>query len=136
MGDGPRSAGPAIELEAVLHTEQLVDVRHMLELRLEAVGEAALWAVVTATNELVTNALVHGGRCLGLRAYVLDDRVRVEVDDPSPVRIGDRARLDGGLSIVGRLASAWGDEPAAARVGGELGRPSKVAKTVWCEIEV
>lgn len=135
--------GPAIELEAVLHTEQLGDVRHMLELRLGAMGEAALWAVVTATNELVTNALVHGGRCLGLRAYVLDDRVRVEVDDPSPVRIGDRARLDGGLAIVGRLSTAWGDEPAAARVGGELAgpdptpaRPSKVAKTVWCEIEV
>lgn len=124
-------------LEAVLHVDQLADVRRMLELRLGGVAEVGLWRVVTATNELVTNALQHGGRCLGLRVYVSGALVRIEVDDPSPVRVS-AGRPHGGLGIVRGLADSWGD--AVPGLGAEtdgLGRTAGgAAKTVWCEILV
>lgn len=128
--------GPAVELEAVLHTEQLADVRRMLELRLHSIDAAALWRVITATNEMVANALVHAGRCLGLRVYLVDaaSAVRVEVDDPSPVRL-PHDPVGGGLGIVSSLTSEWGDQLSGPRaVTGQGGRSA--AKTVWCEIAV
>lgn len=128
--------GPAVVLEAILHSEQLSDVRHILGTRLCEIPMSDLWRIVTATNELATNALVHAGRCLGLRVYVLGRSVRVEVDDPSPVRIPIEG-LSGGLAIVASVATRWGDQvpgPVAAGGGHPLRPPA--AKTVWCEIEL
>lgn len=127
--------GPAVVLEAVLHTDQLADIRNMLQIRLQVAGDPGLWQVVTATNELVTNALVHGGRCVGLRVYWTAPVARVEVDDPSPLRVAS-ARRGRGLRIVEDLSTAWGDEPAdrSWTDGGPPGRQA-AAKTVWCEID-
>lgn len=128
--------GPAVVLEAVLHPEQLFDVRQILTVRLAAVPAEDLWKVVTATNELVTNALVHAGRCIGLRVYLEDGSVRVEVDDPSPSRVPTDG-LTGGLAIVAGVASSWGDAtPGADAAGGGTPRRVPAAKTVWCEIEI
>ena len=137
MSTGFDRGGPAVVMEAVLHTDQLADVRRMLELRLDGVDAESLWQVVTATNELVTNALVHCGRCLGLRVYLSEQMVRIEVDDTSPARIV-RGRTSGGLAIVDHLASSWGDLAPGppAEAGGRDQRPGGAAKTVWCEIDV
>lgn len=134
-GQGHDAAvGPALVLEAVLHTDQLADIRRMLATRLDRVGDDTLWEVVTATNELVTNALVHSGRCLGLRIYWDAPVVRIEVDDPSPVRL-DPDRRGRGLRIVSDLASRWGDRLADPSPPGVLRRRgASPAKTVWCEL--
>lgn len=126
--------GPALVLEAVLHTDQLADVRRMLQARLGTPGEDRLWQLTLATNELVTNALVHAGGCLGLRVFWDDPLARVEVDDPSPVRLA-AATPGRGLGIVEELAAGWGDrllKPPTPHPGSARG-PVAV-KTVWCEI--
>lgn len=132
-----------VALEAVLDTRQLHDVRRMLELRLGELGPAEMWRVITATNELVTNALVHGGRCLGLRVYFNPGVVRVEVDDPNPRRVETATTKPSrsGLGIVAELSTRWGDlappsVPPGAASADLLLRSRGAAKTVWCEVAV
>jgi two-component sensor histidine kinase len=123
-----------VVLEAVLHTDQLADVRRILQARLGTPGEDRLWQVTLAANELVTNALLHAGGCVGLRVFWDDPIARVEVDDPSPVRLS--ATTPGrGLGIVDELAAGWGDQlldPPSPRPGRSRGPVA--TKTVWCEI--
>jgi anti-sigma regulatory factor (Ser/Thr protein kinase) len=141
MQAGDQPGQLVVALEAVLDTRQLHDVRKMLELRLGDLGQAEMWSVITATNELVINALVHGGRCLGLRVYRGHGAVRVEVDDPNPRRVGRSTSLRSGLGIVAGLSRRWGDEapprvpPGAVSVDLLL-RSRGAAKTVWCEVAV
>lgn len=131
-----------VALEAVLDTAQLHDVRGMLVLRLGDLGPGEMWGVVTATNELVTNALVHGGRCLGLRVYQRLEVVRIEVDDPNPRRVvADPTRSGTGLGIVAGLCTGWGDLvppalPRGAASADLVVRSRGAAKTVWCELAV
>ena len=88
------------------------------------VDDAAL--VVT---ELVSNAVLHAGGPITLSASVAHDgsAVRLEVADTSPVppvlrEYGNVASTGRGLTLVARLASRWGIEPADS------------GKRVWVEI--
>ena len=82
------------------------------------------------TSELVTNALVHGGGDTTLVVDVDDERIRVEVIDLdaglnlAPLDVDVTAEHGRGLTIVGRLARAWGVEP----------RPR--GKAVWFELDL
>lgn len=84
--------------------------------------EAAL-----VVSELVTNALVHGGRTATLTLALVDDRVQVAVQDSSPLIPAPRAssvddESGRGLEIVSMLALGWGVEPVPGgkRVFAEL----------------
>ena len=84
--------------------------------------------VELVVSELVTNALLHGAAPVLLRLSTLAGRVRIEVEDSGrdlPVRMrGDAEAMTGrGLSLVARLASGWGVEPAQGR-----------GKVVWAEL--
>lgn len=79
------------------------------------------------TSELVTNAVVHAGTGVRLRAVCVADRVRVEVSDRSAVLPMQRqpvpeAMSGRGLVLVSSLADRWGVDPS----------PS--GKTVWFEL--
>jgi len=91
-------------------------------------GERTAIAVLLA-NELVTNAIRHGGeRTVTLRIALVDDgRVRVEVSDGGPGRpelqSADPDRENGrGLHMVATLAERWGV------------RSSATGKTVWFDL--
>lgn len=78
------------------------------------------------TSELVANAVLHGWGHLALRVLLVDDRLRIEVEDanPSPPELtaGHANRAGGfGMRIVDRL-SVWGWEP------------TDTGKVVWAEI--
>jgi anti-sigma regulatory factor (Ser/Thr protein kinase) len=80
-------------------------------------------------SELVTNACVHGAEPIRVRLDVDEGRVRVEVEDGSPmmpvVRQPDGFSTIGrGLLIVESLSRAWGAE----RVG--------AGKVVWAEVPI
>lgn len=85
-------------------------------------------ATVLLTSEVVTNALLHSGTAsIRLRLVLLDDAVRIEVDDDSAV--APRARTFGpesgtgrGLALVEAAARSWGSIPTAH------------GKTVWFEV--
>jgi anti-sigma regulatory factor (Ser/Thr protein kinase) len=80
-------------------------------------------------SELVTNACVHGAEPIRVRLDVDQRRVRVEVEDGSPVlpevqRPDGRSTIGRGLRIVESLSRAWGAE----RVG--------AGKVVWAELPI
>ena len=84
--------------------------------------------VELVVSELVTNALLHGAAPVVLRLSVARDRVRVEVEDsgrelPVRMRQDGEAMTGRGLSLVARLSSGWGVEPAGGR-----------GKVVWAEV--
>lgn len=87
-------------------------------------------AAVLLADELVANALEHGGGSPTLEAVVAHGTLRLAVTDASPVlpqpaaadvALSDRGR---GLLLVIALATRWGAEPR------------EEGKTVWCEIDV
>lgn len=85
-------------------------------------------ALLLAT-ELVTNAIEHGGAPAVLDAAILDQVVRVAVDDsssftPEPKIASELDERGRGLFLVDALASRWGTE---SRTGG---------KTVWFEVDL
>jgi len=80
-------------------------------------------------SELVTNACVHGAEPIRVHLDVGQARVRVEVEDGSPVmpevkRPDGRSTVGRGLLIVESLSRAWGAERAGA------------GKVVWAEVPV
>ena len=82
-------------------------------------------------TELVANAVLHAGGPITLTAAVAGDAtaVRIEVADTSPVppvlrEYGNVASTGRGLTLVARLASRWGVEPADP------------GKRVWVELAV
>jgi anti-sigma regulatory factor (Ser/Thr protein kinase) len=80
-------------------------------------------------SELVSNACVHGAEPIRVCLDVDQGRVRVEVEDGSPMmpeikRPDGRSTIGRGLLIVESLSRAWGAE----RVG-----PGKV---VWAEVPI
>ncbi|MGH9108733.1 MAG: ATP-binding protein [Acidimicrobiales bacterium] len=84
---------------------------------------------VLLTDELVTNALVHGGGRFSLAVDVGADTLRVEVGDRSPdvPRVlrpaGDREH-GRGMAIVDALATTWGTDREEDR------------KVVWFELSL
>ncbi|MCW2792834.1 MAG: hypothetical protein JWO76_1932 [Nocardioides sp.] len=78
-------------------------------------------------SEVVTNALVHAGTVIGLRAWVGDAGLRVEVDDgslqlPAPRNNSTLAGTGRGLRLLQGMVDRWGAQP---RDDG---------KTVWFEL--
>lgn len=142
--ESERDASPLLllALEAVVHTEQLAEVRSIIDQRLAYLPEPARWQVVLAASELVTTALLDDGRCTGLRIYDLGrvgrrPVIRIEVDDPSPV-VSSSGPDDGraALAVVAALADRWGRaDPSSTTVRNEP-RPSPVGTTVWCELHL
>lgn len=81
--------------------------------RPELADDAALVA-----SELVTNALLHGGGCRGVRVTAINGGLRVEVRDgnkePPLMGFPSEESLTGrGLRLVASLAVAWGAEVEA-----------------------
>lgn len=79
-------------------------------------------------SEVVTNALVHAGTPIGIRASVGADGLRVEVTDgstqaPAPRSYGPMAGTGRGLRLLQQLADQWG---TLVRLDG---------KTVWFELD-
>jgi len=81
-------------------------------------------------TELVTNALIHGGRRCDVAISFGHERLRIEVRDDHlggpEVQAADAQREHGrGLILVSAMADAWGVDPSAA--GG---------KVVWAELRL
>ena len=86
---------------------------------------------VLLTDELVTNALVHGGGRFSLAVEVAEHTLQVRVGDGSPdtprvLHPPDDREHGRGMAIVDALASAWGtdQEPARKVVWFELALPA------------
>jgi anti-sigma regulatory factor (Ser/Thr protein kinase) len=80
-------------------------------------------------SELVTNACVHGAESIRVHLDVDQRRLRVEVEDGSPMmpevqRPDGRSTIGRGLLIVESLSSAWGAERSGA------------GKVVWAEVPI
>jgi anti-sigma regulatory factor (Ser/Thr protein kinase) len=80
-----------------------------------------------AISELVTNAVLHGRSPLTLRIELLQDRVRVEVWDGSPLSpsfsmLDPTAVTGRGLMLISAASDRWGVEPASE------------GKCVWFEL--
>lgn len=81
-------------------------------------------------DELLTNAVVHGGGQFTLAAWVDETRLRVIVSDQSssaPLDVfppGHELEYGRGLTIVDAMASKWGIE----RCGSE--------KSIWFELDL
>jgi anti-sigma regulatory factor (Ser/Thr protein kinase) len=84
-------------------------------------------AATLLTSELVTNAVLHAGGTIGLRASWENDRLRVEITDgstttPEADRVVSEAASGRGLQLVGALSTRWGSSPTAT------------GKVVWFEL--
>ena len=83
---------------------------------------------VLLTDEVATNALLHGGGEYTVALDLDDVRIRVEVTDtcPDPPIVYEPSidrEFGRGMAIVNALATAWGTERAGA------------GKTVWFELQ-
>ncbi len=72
-------------------------------------------------SELVANAARHGRGRIRMRLEIVDERLRVEVDDDAEM-LGPSAPDSRGLQLVDALSCAWG---VRLQTGG---------KTVWAEL--
>jgi len=84
---------------------------------------------VLLTDELVTNAILHGGGSFTLSADMGCDILRVVIADTSPIApsvlVQSAEREHGrGMAIVEALATDWGTER------------SDTGKTVWFELDL
>jgi anti-sigma regulatory factor (Ser/Thr protein kinase) len=119
-----------VELRTTLGQDpvEVSAARHLLAQQLALWGVAAEDVAVLLVSELVTNALVHGGPPVELRATRTPEGLRVEVRDNAPDQPVIRdTPLDvpggQGLRLVDALASRWGWVTAG------------VGKAVWFEID-
>jgi anti-sigma regulatory factor (Ser/Thr protein kinase) len=105
--------------------------RHALSEILDGWGfaEPAREDVLLVVSELVTNAVLHGAEPIVVTVVRAAERVRVEVTDgatdasPHSNRVPPEAETGRGLSVVTRLAAAWGWRASPGR-----------GKTVWAEL--
>jgi anti-sigma regulatory factor (Ser/Thr protein kinase) len=105
--------------------------RHAVTEVLEGWGcrGAAREDLLLVVSELVTNAVLHGAEPIVVTVVRTPDRVRVEVTDGAPDasphsnRVRPDAETGRGLSVVTRLAAAWGWRATPGR-----------GKTVWAEL--
>ena len=106
LGGGP------VELGEVAAAADLAPTRDALIRVLIAVERNNVNDILTVLSELETNALHHAGGATGVRALLLDDMLRLEVDDASArspaMRPADGANGGFGLRIVDQLTVRWG----------------------------
>ena len=106
LGGGP------VELGEVAAAADLAPTRLALVNALTAVERNNVNDILTVLSELETNALHHAGGATGVRAHLLDDMLRLEVDDASarmPVLRASAGASGGfGLRIIDQLAVRWG----------------------------
>jgi anti-sigma regulatory factor (Ser/Thr protein kinase) len=120
---------------AVLSTELPVEPISARVARTFVSDALASWSLgdvtdetVLLTSEVVTNALLHtGSGSIRLRLRLLDDGVRVEIDDdshalPQARHYSPEAGTGRGLALVELAARSWGATPTPA------------GKTVWFEV--
>lgn len=92
-----------------------------------------LESAVLLTSELATNAVLHARSGFAVLVERLDDQIRVEVLDSSPVPPRRRhnastAATGRGVGLVESLSTAWGVTP--------LGHLDGFAKGVWFTLPV
>ena len=105
--------------------------RHALTAILDGWGcaDADREDLLLVVSELVTNAVLHGAEPIVVTVVRAPERVRVEVTDgasdasPHSNRVPPEAETGRGLSVVIRLAAAWGWRASPGR-----------GKTVWAEL--
>ena len=131
--DGPQTYGAArtevFELDA--DPDAPARSRHAVTEVLTGWGcaESAQDDLLLVVSELVTNAVVHGAEPIVVTVVHASERVRVEVTDglsdasPHTNRAAPDAETGRGLSVVTRLASAWGWRASPGH-----------GKTVWAEV--
>ena len=89
---------------------------------------AASEVAALLTSEIVTNAVVHAGGDIRVRVVGGTGRVRISVEDRSPVKpapreAGEKAVTGRGLNLVEHLAASWGVDDVDA------------GKVVWFELD-
>jgi hypothetical protein len=124
-----------LELEAVLRTEQLADVRAMVDVRLTHLPEADRWRIVLVVDELVTFALVAAGGCAGLRLLEQPDgAVRVEVDHREPGAAMSGPADDAVRRVLGTIGRGWGDHRLRGHEPDGSDRDPDGGRTLWCDV--
>lgn len=106
--------------------------RRWVAARCAALGvEPAGQDLALLVSELVTNASIHAREpvCLRLTIDLRRGRVRIEVEDGSPItptvrRPGSRSAGGRGMLIVESLSRSWGTEP------------TDTGKVVWAEVPI
>ena len=102
-------------------------VRQQLAQVADEINDETLDAASLLISELVTNAIVHAGTDVAVRAAFGDGVFRVEVSDGSPALPANRP-LTGiggtgyGLQLIEAIATRWGVKPSSS------------GKTVWFEL--
>jgi anti-sigma regulatory factor (Ser/Thr protein kinase) len=120
------------EPQALPHTVEAPRLaRRYLASRAAAWPAGLLGLVLLLTNELVTNAVVHGRRPVELRLIDHGNQIKIEISDgdpdPLPAEAGwpPATEQNGrGLLIVDNLADRWGFRL----------RRTPPGKTVWFEL--
>lgn len=128
-----RPDGPAQVIELDGHPDAPARGRRAVEAVLDSWGcvDPAREDLLLVVSELVTNAVLHGAEPIVVTVVRAPDRVRVEVTDAAPdsspysSRVTKDSTAGRGLSVVTRLAAAWGwrSDPGSGR-----------SKTVWAEL--
>lgn len=122
----PRAGGPG-HISRTLDGTATGDIRRLLRGMLTGHGGLVADDAVLVADELVSNALQHGGPPRVCRLILVGDgeRLRIEVDDTSPqapqIRTPDHTG-GRGLILVDRLATRWGFTRHDSH------------KTVWAEL--
>lgn len=105
------------------------DARHLVAESLAFMPADTREAAVLLTDELLTNAVVHGGGWFLLQLDTTADRIYVEVADatdsyPTVHRPSSDREHGRGMAIVDAIATAWGTEQRGTH------------KAVWFELAV
>jgi signal transduction histidine kinase/serine phosphatase RsbU (regulator of sigma subunit)/DNA-binding response OmpR family regulator len=125
------SPAPALSWAVDSTPAAVKDARHFVASALEmwAVPPAVADGVVLASDELITNAVLHGNPQVSLRLRRTESSLFVEVHDgarvlPQRMQVGDDSEHGRGLEIVEVLAQSWGT------------RYLPRGKAVWCRFSL
>jgi serine phosphatase RsbU (regulator of sigma subunit)/anti-sigma regulatory factor (Ser/Thr protein kinase) len=122
-----RDGMKTLRLEPVVESTPMA--RHWVNAHLREFPTEVSECAAFLTSELVTNAVLHAGTPLLVTLHLLEDRIRVDVADGSPVvpRVkdyGTDAATGRGLTLFTTLASNWGVQAVDN------------GKIVWFELDV